>query len=371
MNTIAISAKAAFTQPRTGLEEYAYQLISHLISEARARHQEKRLLLYAPTWAGIPQEFLQLPLKVIKAPYGWTQVRLALQLVWDNPDVFFNPEQLLPYAAPKNSVITVHDLAYEFYPQYYPKWRRRYLQFVTRHAVTHARKIIAVSERTKRDISKLYGVAQQKIEVIHHGAPLIAPPPATDEPLETIHHFSRLLKTPYFLSVSRIEHKKNIIGLIEAFECFLDETGKNVNLLLVGPPGFGFEQIVWRAKHSRYNARIKLLGYLPAPQKVMLYKRACALVFVSFYEGFGLPVLEAQTLGVPVITSYTSCFPEIVAKSGLLVDPERPRDIARAMEYLIAHKKSASYLIKQGYANAARFSWARSAKKTLNVLLAR
>lgn len=365
---IAINAKAAFKHPRTGLEEYTYQLLLHLIAQAKSEGLEKHLLLYSPTWANIPQEFLSLAIKVIHAPYLWSQVRLGAQLMWDEPHIFFNTEQLLPYGAPAHSIVTVHDVAYEIYPRFYPFWQQRYLRLVTHRAVRRAKKIIAVSERTKRDISKYYGVPQRKIEVIYHGFTKRTIAHQSDS-LENIAPHSLPTKHPYFLYIGRMERKKNVIGIIEAFEIFRNMTKKDIDLVLAGPPGFGSEEIAAAIGRSPMREHIFALGYINDAYKEQLYTNAQALLFVSFYEGFGLPILEAQSLGLPVIASHTSSFPEITGQGGLLVDPQSSQGIAEAMREITANKKTTAYIIKKGYDNVERFSWTKSAKETLAILL--
>lgn len=368
MLMIAINARAAFHQPRTGLEEYTYQLLRHLVWQAQILHREKQLLFYSPTWAHMPQEFLSATIKVLHSPYLWTQLRLGAQIIWDRPDVFFNTEQILPIGAPRASVVTVHDLAYEVFPHCYPVWHRRYLRMVTKHAVRHAKRIIAVSERTKRDISKYYGVPQHNIEVVYHGFTKRTLPHQS-ESLENIALHSLPTKKPYFLFVGRMEFKKNVAGVIRAFEVLHERTKKDVDLVLAGPPGFGYAQIMDFLAHSPQKSRIHYMGYVDDTTKEQLYTHALALVFISFYEGFGLPILEAQSLGIPVIASNTSCIPEIAGDGALLVNPREISDIAYALQEVASRKKITAYAIKKGYENIERFSWTKSAKETLDILL--
>lgn len=365
---IAINAKAALVHPRTGLEEYSYQLIIHLIREARERGLEKYLLLYAPRWALMPQEFLGTSLKILKAPYMWTQGRLPLEFLWDTPDIFFNPEQILPLFSPRRSVVTVHDLAYEVYPEHYSFKHRKYLRFVTKRAVRKAKKIIAISERTKRDISKFYGAPQRNITVIHHGFSL----PSSIAKKETtggIHNTSYFPKEPFFLCIGRMEYKKNISTVIEAFEIFSKKTQQRFHLMLAGPPGFGFEYVQARIRASSLKETIHFLGYINEETKYGLLKNAIALLFPSIYEGFGLPILEAQSFGLPVITSNTSSLPEVTGEGGFFVNPTDPQEIAEKMLYLITHAKMRAYAIRKGYENIERFSWEKTAKETLDLLL--
>ncbi|MBI3335070.1 MAG: glycosyltransferase family 4 protein [Candidatus Portnoybacteria bacterium] len=365
---IGINAKPALQHPQTGLEEYAYQLITHLIREARKRGLEKYLLLYAPSWAGIPEEFLQVPLKVVKSSRLWTQGRLALELFFSPPSLFFNPEQILPRFAPERSVITVHDLAYEMYPHLYPAWHRRYLHIVTKRAIRKAKKIIAVSDRTKRDIAKFYGVPQRNIEVIYHGFSL-PQDVLIKEVKSEINAFSLPTREPFFLYVGRIELKKNIMRLIDAFEIACQKLNNSFSLVLAGPPGFGFNRIKKRIRASRAKKQIFLLGYIDSAIKHELYQHAFAFILVSLYEGFGLPILEAQSFGVPVIASGTSSLPEVLGQSALFANPQEPEEIAEKMYDIVKQPKMRRYLIKKGYENLTRFSWEKCAKETLDVLL--
>ena len=365
---IAINAKPAFGEPRTGLEEYSFQLISHLIYEAEKRGLKKYFSLYAPSWHNIPQAFLSTDIQILKPRRLWTQGRLAIQLLWDNPDIFFSPEQVLPRFAPKASVITVHDLAYEIYPEAYSAWQRGYLRSVTKSAAHRAKKVIAISERTKRDLGKYYAVSQRKIEVVYHGFAL---PKGVEFPQvkSEIRPSSLPTSKPYFFFLGRIERKKNIVSLIEAFEKYSLASGREYALILAGAPGFGYEEIFHRVEDSALKNDIFLLGYVNQEVKYALYQNACAFVFVPLYEGFGLPILEAQSFGIPVVCSNSSSLPEVAGESALLVDPMDISRIAEKMAEAVHQKKIRSYLIKKGYENLNRFSWGKTARETLDILL--
>jgi len=360
---IGINAKAAFHYPVTGLEEYTVRLISNLAAEAK--RQRLRTLFYAPRF--VHDDMPDVPLHTLRASRMWTQGRLALEFFLHPPDVFFNPEQILPFFSPAKSVVTVHDIAFEMYPQYYPRRHRWYLHRVTKRAVKRAARIIAVSERTRRDIAKCYGIPHRAIEVIHHGFSSPA----------RIHHQSIASEIqtsafpfplPYVLSLGRIEYKKNLLNLISAFERVKKESGGPLSLVFAGGNGFGTPVIRQRALNSAFAKDIYFLGYIDQEMRHALYREAAVFAFPSLYEGFGLPVLEAQSFGIPVVTSNGSALPEIAGEGALFVDPEISESIAGGILEALTNSKKRQLLIKQGYQNLERFSWETCARKTLKVL---
>lgn len=418
---IGINAAAAIKQPRTGVEEYSYQLIKHLTMLPEAR--EHRFFLYVPevknnpstrssTSSGLAQgifperirqqageskdnpfDFPSPPNFEIKIlhwplPFLWTQIRLAWEIWRRKPDVLFIPVHILPFGAPKNSVVALHGLEYEYWPQYYPFWHRLFLRWSTKHALARARRIIAVSENTKNDLMKLYGGEKEKIKVVHHGVSFSNP---TQLPLNLrgreIHPISPLQKEgeipplklrggegelfkPYLLYIGRIETKKNIQGILEAYRILKEEYGLPHELVLAGAPGYGYENFHPVGGHPKGEKfKIVELGYVSEEIKWHLLSNASIFLFPSFYEGFGIPVLEAQAAGVPVITSFSSCLPEIAGSGALFVNPKNPVQIAEAVKQIIDDNDLRDKLIRLGYENVKRFSWEKCARETLKILV--
>jgi len=383
---IGINAAAAIKQPRTGVEEYTYQLIKHLtmLPEAVAH----RFFLYTPHLSlakggvyfdfDLPENF---EVKELRWPAPmWTQMRLTSHLVSHKPDVLFIPVHILPFIHPANSVVTIHGLEYEYFPEYYPMWFRRYLRWNTKYAARHAKKIVAVSDNTKKDLIKLYGARPEKIEVVHHGISIFHSGESENPNSGSGFSVPPLLKTsdgqskpgmtdklPYLLYIGRIELKKNILGILEAYKILKEKYHVPHELILAGSPGFGFEKICSIIHNS--ESIIHKLGYVSERDKWRLLAGASVFLFPSFYEGFGLPILEAQTAGVPVVASNTSCIPEVVAGSALMVDPENNEQIAAAVYKIIDDKVMRDKLIRLGFENVKRFSWEKCARETLKVLL--
>ncbi|NQV00966.1 MAG: glycosyltransferase family 4 protein [Parcubacteria group bacterium] len=330
---IGINAVAAFKQPRTGVEEYTYQLIKHLtMLEQSKKH---RFILYSH--------------KQLKWPFPmWTQIRLASEMIKNKPDVLFIPVHVLPLIHPKNSVVTIHGLEYEYYPETYPYSHLKYLRWSTKYALKHARKIIAVSENTKKDLIKLYGGNPDKIEVVYHGYNV--------RPLG-----SNIRTDPYILFIGRIETKKNIHGLIKAFDLLKKKYQAPHKLILVGPIP---RSDLFDAKRSD----IEFFGYVSEQKKQQLLKNAEMFILPSFYEGFGMPILEAQASGCPVITSNVSSMPEVAGQGAILIEPKNIEQIAESMYKIINDSQLKKDLIEKGYENIKKFSWQKCAQETLEIL---
>lgn len=341
---IGIHALAAFKRPRTGVEEYTYQLIKHLtMLEGAKRH---RFVLYTNQ---TDQSFNQDQIRHLKWPFPmWTQIRLGLEMILKKPDLLFIPAHVLPLIHPKKSVVVIHGLEYEYCPEMYPKKHLKYLRWSTKYAVEHAQKIIAVSQNTRDDLISLYRADPDKIAMIHHGF--------------SINRKAKKKKFdwPYILFLSRLETKKNVHGLIKTFNFLKERYQIPHKLVLAGPFGFGFE--------GNKSDQIVTTGYISRDQKWSLLKGADMFILPSFYEGFGLPILEAQAAGVPVITSNLSSMPEVAGSGALLINPRDTSQISEAIYKLIKSDKIKRDLIEKGYQNIKRFSWQKCARETLNLL---
>ncbi len=384
--TIGINATAAIKQPRTGVEEYTYQLIKHLAMLPEAR--EHRFLLYLPPVSENPIFDFPLPknfvIKELKWPLEllWTQIRLAWEMLISPPDVLFIPVHVLPLFHPKNSVAAIHGLEYEHYPQYYPAWHRIYLRWVTKYSVFGARRVIAISESTKKDLVRRQPKKAQKISVIHHGFCFPAGANLAKNSIfqkknrqkkERIQYGLANIKKPYLIYLGRLEQKKNIEGILEAYKILKEEHKISHQLVLAGAPGYGYN--VLKLKIGNYfeirnlKLEIKEVGYVDEQTKWQLLKGADIFLFPSFYEGFGLPVLEAQAAGAPVVTSFVSSLPEVAGQGALFVNPKNPAQIAEAAKRIIDDRNLRDRLIESGYENIKRFSWEKCARETLKILV--
>lgn len=356
--TIGIIATPALAEPRTGVEEYTYQLIKHLAMLEESR--KHRFLLYLQHNKkfdfNLPNNF---EIKVLKWPGPmWTQLRFSAEMLLRQPDVLFAPLGVLPLVVPRNTVATLHGLEYEFYPKTYSWFNLKYLRRNSKHSLKKSRKIIAISENTKNDLVELYNVRLDKITVVHHG---VDRSNYWNDSARNDHN-----QTPFILYLGRVETKKNIKGLIRAFSLLKEKYQVPHKLVLAGGKGYGFDEVL---KSNFSNKQIVFTGYISEQEKWQLLKNADCFAFPSFYEGFGIPILEAQQAGCPVLTSNISSMPEVAGAGAVLVNPDNIEEIAAAMYKIISDEDSKNNLIRKGYQNVDRFSWQKCAQKTLQVIL--
>lgn len=348
---IGIDASRAFLKKRTGIEEYSFQVIRHLRDVLPREHQ---VILYIRSGQEVN---LELPknwsLRVLSAPRLWTQVRLSLEMLLHKPDVLFIPAHTVPLIHPKRTIVTIHGLEYEFCPEGYSFLERIYMRLSIWYSCAVAQIIIAVSENTKRDLIDLYHVSESKIRVVYEGwsqeSKAISETPIISKS-----------ETPFFLFIGRLEERKNIVRIIEAFESFKEATHLPHQLILVGKYGYGSERIEAKLRVSKWKKDILLPGYVGEDLKWELLQRATGFLFPTLYEGFGLPVLEAQSVGVPVITSTTSALPEVAGEGALLVDPMDQEAITAAMKRLVLDENLRTAIIEKGRMNALKFDWRKT-----------
>jgi len=366
---IGINASSALKENPTGVEEYVFQLIKHLAMIPESRVHRFVLYLNPQLRSARLQEFEKLPdnfeIKFLSFPHFfsgmrflWTQARLAWEMMNSKIDVLFIPIHVLPIIHPKKSIVTIHGLEYEIFPEMYSFFTRHYTRFVTRYALSNSSKIIAVSENTKKDLVGIYGGDPDRISVVHHGFSK-----RQNASYETHNH------SGYILYVGRLELKKNILGIIEAYDKLRRKNSAISNkLVLVGGRGFGFEKIAKEISSSVFKKDIILKGYVGENEKNDLWKNSAVFLFPSFYEGFGLPVLEAQGFGIPVITSNVSCLPEIAGRGAVFADPKNSGEITEMLEKVLTDEMLYRNLIRAGLENVKRFSWEKCARETLEVL---
>jgi glycosyltransferase involved in cell wall biosynthesis len=287
-------------------------------------------------------------------PLIFSHVLVAAALDKEKLDVFHSPAYTLPLAYRGRSVVTVHDLAIYKNPEWFPGKSLIGQNFSTKtlvpNSLKRAEKIIAVSEHTKKDIIEIFKIKPGKIDVIYEGVEFRNLPSKKEAVcgLEAKVCFDDIkvkygLKDDYILFLGTIEPRKNIVNLIKAFQAIAlknKKFGEKYQLILAGAKGWKHKKIFEEIENSNKKLGskniVKYIGYVPGQEKFFLLKYASCFVFPSLYEGFGLPVLEAMSLGIPTITSKISSLPEITGDAVFLIDPYKKEEIAIALEKVLA-----------------------------------
>jgi len=272
-------------------------------------------------------------------------------------DLFHGLNQRLPEKRFQRAVSTFHDLFVMTSEYSTPDYRARF-SALAKHAAERSNRIAAVSAFTADQASELLGFPRERIVVVPHGVD-----PLPEFPAEQLSAFRQKhgLQRPFLLNVGALQERKNIIRLVEAFERLPDE----LMLVLAGSTGYGGEQIATRIAASPARERIIQLGYVDDADKAKLYRTADALAFPSLDEGFGIPLLEAMSVGLPVVTSNCSAMPEVAGDAAVLVDPRDSEAIADGLQRVIEDEELRQNLREKGLARAATFAWSQAADKML------
>jgi len=287
---------------------------------------------------------------------------LGLEIARLGLDLLHSPDFIPPAFGYDHSVITVHDLNFLYYPRFLTAESRRYYNDQIAWAVEQADHILADSYATQSDLVSLLDVPREKITVVH----LAADPSFRPLPQETARQGAAQyeLSPGYLLFVGTLEPRKNVPGLLLAYRKLLDEGATDEPLVLVGGKGWLYDEIFERTAALGLSDRVTFLHDVPDADLPLLYAAASVLAMPSFYEGFGLPALEAMSCGTPVIVADRSSLPEVVGDAGRLVDPDDPEAIATALAEVLNDAKERERLGNAGLERAREFSWKRVARET-------
>ena len=278
-------------------------------------------------------------------------------------DVLHGPAYLIPWVPTRAArIVTIHDLVCFRIPEAFPKRFAWYMRQVIRLSARRADGVIAVSESCARDLVDLVGIERSRIRVIHHGAdPRFRPAP--DERIAAVRS-RHGLDSPYLLYVGTLEPRKGVPAMIATLEALVAR-GHDVTLALAGQAGWKSEGLIRALETSPAAGRIRRLDYVDDADLPALYAGAGALLYLSLYEGFGLPVLEAMACGCPVVASNRASLPEVTGDAALSVDPEDVPAAVSAVERLLADGDLPADLSRRGLIRAAGFSWDQAADQTV------
>jgi glycosyltransferase involved in cell wall biosynthesis len=284
-----------------------------------------------------------------------------------NVDLLHALAFVAPFTAPCPFVVTVYDLSFLRYPEAFRPFNRWYLRQFTTRSVKRAKAIIAISESTRQDVINFLGAPPEKVHTIYCGVdnnfcPL---------PVAQVEAFRAAQGLPdrFILFLGTLEPRKNVEGLIRAYAHWSTQNPPAPPLIIGGGKGWYYHHIFKLVEALNLTTSIRFTDYIPQDQLALWYNAASLFVYPSYFEGFGLPVLEAMACGTPVITSTASSLPEVAGTSGAaqLVNPTDPLALATAMSQVMANADLRHAMQEQGLRRATEFSWDKTARETAEV----
>jgi glycosyltransferase involved in cell wall biosynthesis len=339
-----------------GIATYALNLARALLR----RSADLELVVYQSRKTRTP--LLEATTQILFTPchHRYEQLGLAVELLRAPIDLLHSPDFIPPFWRRFRSVISVHDLAFHFYPQFTTAESRRYYGQLPR-ALASADAILVDAEATRRDLATEFDVPPERVDVI----PLAPDPAFRPLPREQVEAFFQERKLPLgaIFWVGTFEGRKNLSGLLRAY-ARLPEAPP---LLLAGRPGWQSLPLPEAIAQLGLTQRVQFVWGPSQEELVYLYNGAALFVFPSLYEGFGFPVLEAMACGTPVVSSNAGSLAEVCGEGGLQVDPQDEEALANAIEAVLSSPTLAADLRQRGFAQVARFSWERCAEETLAV----
>lgn len=355
---IGFDAKRAF-QNNTGLGNYSRMLICGLAQE----HQDVRAMLYSPSMSGYYKTYFTSYANIsTRQPSGidrflprlWRTLGVSMHLPGDKVQVYHGLSHELPHGIPSNikKVVTMHDLIVWRHPEYFRWIDRKVHRFKQKHSCEIADVVVAISQQTKKDLMDIMHVPEEKIRVLYQSCDNIFWQPIPAEELDDIRKMYHLPEK-YLICVGTIEERKNQIAVVRA----LAQLPKELHLVIVGRPHTKYYyELLKEIKMQGLSNRVHIISSAEFEDFPALYANAVASVYVSKFEGFGIPILESLCCDTPVITSNCSSMPEAGGDAALYVDPERPEEIVRQVERIMNEPSLREDLVTKGRVLREKFT---------------
>lgn len=363
---IGVDANEANIKDRVGSGQYTFELLKQF-----AKNKNYQFLIYLKDKPldDLPKESSNFKYIIFGPKKFWTQLALPVKLTFGNkPDVFFSPAHYGPRFSKVPYALTIHDLSYLHFPELFKKNDLFQLTNWSKYSIENSAQIITPSNSVKVDIIKNYKVKPSKITVTYEGYDQFRFKPQPKSAIEKIKSKYKI-KGDYIIAVGTLQPRKNHQRLIEAFHLLgTRHQVPGTSLVVVGKRGWLYDEILEKSKKLGIEKQVIFTGFVPDGELPALISGARVYVNPSLWEGFGIPVIEAQACSVPVVVSNSSSLPEIVGDSAILVDPESVDSIAGGIEKVLTNEKTRSDLVRKGFENIKRFSWENCAKETLKVL---
>ena len=364
---LGVDARAANVATRAGVGTYCHELLRAMAPMCHTC--TLRLYLDRPPLADFPLGGEQAEIRILPSTWAWTQRALRQELRRDPPDVFFAPSTQVPLGVKCPIAVTVHDLAFFDFGRHFTWETRTRSRLQARHAVRRADHILAVSESTRGELNRLLKVSPDKVTVTQHGVSAAYFATPNESVMDSL-RARYALPEKYILYVGRLQPRKNIERLIDAFALLRAAHQElSQHLVIVGDKGWMYDEIFQRAQSSPFSEQIQFLGFVAEEHLPELMRGADVFALVSLWEGFGIPVIEAMACGTAVVTSNCSSLPEVVGDAAVTVDPYSVEDIAEGLTQVLTQEGLREDLETRGRERARGFTWQETAERTLEVLL--
>ncbi|MBN1811607.1 MAG: glycosyltransferase family 4 protein [Anaerolineae bacterium] len=357
INAHLLSSQAGYRS--AGVHQYIYQLLCHLEQTDDLRYTVLVGEGEIPPNASLSSLRSRWPTGRVPVRVLWEHLVQPWTLHQIDADLVHGPVFIAPLISTCPTVITIHDLSFIRLPHLFRPANRLYLTVMTRLSAQRARRLIAVSAHTAAESAELLGVPMERIDVIYHGVdPIFRPLP--DDEIEAFRQ-RQGLPDQFVLCVGTLEPRKNHTRLVEAFARIYDGKSK---LVLVGGKGWLYDELFAKVEALGLNEAIAFKGYVANEDLPLWYNAATVFAYPSLYEGFGMPILEAQACGTAVMTSTAPPLPETAGDAALLVNPRDAGDLAANLKRLLTDEPLRSELEERGLARARQFTWMRTAQET-------
>ncbi len=291
--------------------------------------------------------------------YIWFDISIAIWLKKNKPDLFLSLDGYACLNTQVKQLCVFHDLAFEHFEDGISKIQLKYMRKYTPKFAKKVDKLATVSQYSKNDIVQKYGIDPNKIDVVYNGANELFKPLNTEEKTAIKNQYSQGID--YFLYVGSIHPRKNVATLLQAFDGFKKQTNSNCKLLLTGRMAWKTDKVNAIYSQMEFKDDVLFTGYLSNEELAKVTASAFAMCYVSLFEGFGIPIIEAMQSGVPVICSNTSSMKEIGEAASIQVNPTSIESICHAMKMLYTDTNLQQTLITKGFERQAHFSWDKTA----------